>query len=158
MKNNLKKKLRTLLVETATQLDQAFTAESSLRAHPHLTAVKRLKNVDRWEFIALAFSTLADRFFLEVAISRKNEYPIDKIPLGPRWSHPDGVLRFRAADLWDNPQSGGWLICNDWENRPKDLLLPPEGVFADPEGAMVDVKARIQVFIFPYLNSGNNES
>jgi hypothetical protein len=152
MKIILKKRLKSLLAQMAGEVDPAFASDTSLLSHPHIAAVRR-NRYDEWEFVALAFSTVGDRFFVEAAISKKNEYPIDTIPLGPWSNKSHGILRFRAAELWGNLKSGGWVIAADGANAPNDIIGVPEGVYRNAESAMVDLKHRMQAWILPYFDA-----
>ncbi|MEO5959065.1 MAG: hypothetical protein ABIR80_08100 [Opitutaceae bacterium] len=156
MNKKLKDRLRVLLAETTAQVDSAFSLDPSFASRPNLVAVRRPDGSSRWQFVALAFSTLADRFFVEVAVSPQGAFPIDRIPLGPGSALSSGVLRFRAAELWGQNKSGGWLILKRGDSPPQDLIMPPEGVFETPEAAMTDVKERMAKWILPYLDKSGD--
>ncbi|MDQ5978619.1 MAG: hypothetical protein QG602_1593 [Verrucomicrobiota bacterium] len=153
MKSKVKCELRKRFVEAAGELDTAFSLDPSFTAHPNLVAVRR-KHADQWQFIALSFSGLADRFFVEVAIATDGSFPIGRIPLDPESSPTDGALRFRACDLWAKAsKSGGWLIQSQSDAPANDTVFTPEGVFETPSAALEDVKERMRRWILPYFAS-----
>src|SRR5687767_6851792 len=126
MKNKLKKRLRELLPNLAAELDPAFEIDPAFAADPQLIAVRRLRTYGQWQFVALSFSTLGDRFFVEVAYSPHGTFPIDRMPLGPDLPAHNGMLRFRASGLWlTRNQSGGWLIWKSGGEPATDTILPP---------------------------------
>jgi hypothetical protein len=151
MKSKLKKNLRRLFVESAVQIDPAFSLDQKFAEHPHLIALRRPARANGWQFIAMTFSALDNRFYIEVATSRREAFPIETTPLGPDSEALDGTLRFRAAELWGQRQSSGWCIVEDRDKIRSDTIVASEGVFKSPEDAITDVVVRLRKWILPYF-------
>src|SRR5690606_40583648 len=84
-----------------------FQAEDGIRDF-HVTGVQTCALpiwfgcAEQWQFVALAFSTLADRFFLEVAFSPVSTFPVERVPLGPDRSEERRVGKEWTAG-WPRP-------------------------------------------------------
>jgi hypothetical protein len=155
MKSKLRKRLKELLREIAVSMDISFSEDPSLVSDAQLVAFRRRVASGQWHFIALSFSSIDDRFFVEVGYSSSDTFPIDRVPLSPYANPSNGALRFRATELWSpSGKSGGWLI-QSLENHSSIKSTMLEGVFETPEAAMLDVKMRIEKWILPYLDTAN---
>jgi hypothetical protein len=154
MKTALGKKLKELFIAIATEVDASFLLDPAFENDRQFVAVRRQAECGQWQFIALSYSTLANRFFVEAAISTSDSFPINAFPFSHSDPAEEGVLRFRAHSLWSNKNvSGGWLVQKVTDEPATDTIFPPEGIFETPEAAIADVKERMTKWILPYLDS-----
>ncbi|MDR2902295.1 MAG: hypothetical protein LBU87_04225 [Lactobacillales bacterium] len=114
--------------------------------------IGRRKYGEKWQFVALSYGANPRRFYVEIAISSRPDFPVN----GLGWPHlptPEGDIRFSAAELWGNMQSGGWIIDIPEKPLPKESLMPPEGVFQTMPLLMSDLEDRLKNWIIPFLEN-----
>jgi hypothetical protein len=147
-----RKEIKNKFLRLAAAITPVFLPYELPPSNPnsrHMFIVRR-KVASKWQFMALSFAQEPRRLFLELACSDNEDYPIDRFSAGPNLSDR-GIQRFRAADLWGNTQSGGWIIQIPGRGPLNDSMIRAEGIFNTVDELMGNIDCRVKNWVLPYF-------